>query len=226
MKSIILNTFSVQPENGISNIFTLLQGTPYTDERGFGFENIDLDEQLLFGTLIKRNATYIYDYNPVSKEMVKKQITLFSEISFQIDFEFKVLIVFGQAVYLTQLKSALRNTFEFSFTTGQTDLSPYNLYSTLVNKRVKFEIQSISIEKFVYQNGISGKLIGNVIDNVVATNLVNNYKVDVNKALFRITFINDDSFGLQASQNGAVKFFSPEDRFENHIHFFKETFFK
>lgn len=226
MKSIILNTFSVQPENGISNIFTLLRGTPYTDERGFGFENIDLDEQLLFGTLIKRNATYIYDYNPVSKEMVKKQITLFSEISFQIDFEFKVLIVFGQAIYLTQLKSALRNTFEFSFTTGQTDLSPYNLYSTLVNKRVKFEIQSISIEKFVYQNGISGKLIGNVIDNVVATNLVNNYKVDVNKALFRITFINDDSFGLQASQNGAVKFFSPEDRFENHIHFFKETFFK
>ena len=226
MKSLIFTSFTVATENAATVVYEKLMAAPYSDETGFGFENVEIEENILSATLIKRSATYIHEYDSITKEMLKKQITLFSDIKFQIDFEFDILCVFGQALYLNQLKSAMRNTFEFSFSANQTDLSPYKIYLALSEKKVAFEFQSIAIERFVFQEGISGKLMGTVIDNIIATDLVNNYKTDVNKVLFRIKIEENDSFGLQASNNGALKFFGPEDLFNFHLNFFKINLFK
>jgi len=226
LKSLIFNSFTVATEDGATGVYENLLTSPYSDELGFGFENIEFEENLISAILIKRNATYIHEYDPITKEMVKRQIMLFSDIKFQFDFNYGVMCVFGQASYLTQLKSAMRNTFNFSFTASQTDLSPYKIYLALSERQIAFEIKSIAIERFVFQNGISGKLTGTVIDSTVADDLVNNYKTDVNKVLFQITIDENDSFGLQASNNGAVKFFSSDDMFEYHLNVFKKNLFK
>ena len=225
MKNIILSTFNIPGENGLPVLEQALVKTPYTDERGFGFENLEVQEDIISAVLIKRNATYIYEYDPVTKEMVKRQIMLFSEIPFEIDLAYHVLSVFGQAVYLTQLRSAFRNSFEFLYELGHTNLSPYHIYTTLLEKGISVTFQSISIENFVYEQGISGKLIGNVIDDAVATELVKTYKTDVNKALLKINIDEEHSFGLQVANNGAVKFHSSADTFAEHFDFFKQTLF-
>jgi hypothetical protein len=226
LKSLIFNSFAVAAENDSTDVYDKLLAAPYSDERGYGFENIELEENILSATLIKRNATYIHEYDPITREMLKKQIMLFSDIKFQVDFNYDLLCVFGQAVYLTQLKSAMRNVFDFSFSINQTDLSPYKIYLAISEKQIGFEIKSIAIERFVFQNGISGKLIGTVIDNIVASDLINSYKTDVNKVLFQIDFDENDSFGLQASNNGALKFFGSDDMFDYHLNFFKRNLFK
>lgn len=226
MKNIILSTFNLPDKDNLAKLLQGLNEVPYTDERGFGFENVDADDDLISATLIKRNATYIYDYDAQSKEMVKRQIMLFSEISFEIDLEHNVLSVFGQAIYFTQLRSALRNALTFNYEIGHTNLSPYHIYTTLLKKGVKVTFQSLCIEKFVYNNGISGKLIGQVIDDTVATELVETYKTDVNKALLKINIDDEHGFGLQVANNGAVKFHSTAETFAQHFNFFKLTLFK
>jgi hypothetical protein len=226
LKNIILSTFNIPDEDGLAKLMKGLNDMPYTDERGFGFESIEADGDLISAILIKRNATYIYEYDAQSKEMVKRQIMLFSEISFEIDLEYHVLSVFGQAIYLTQLRSAFRTALNFNYEVGHTNLSPYHIYTTLLKKDVQVTFQSLCVEKFVYNNGISGKLIGQVIDDAVATELVETYKTDVNKALLKINIDDEHGFSLQVANNGAVKFHSTADTFAEHFNFFKLTLFK
>ncbi|MGY3214508.1 hypothetical protein [Mucilaginibacter sp. HD30] len=226
MKSIILNTFKIPGENSIANLKLALEKAPYSDDSGFGFESIEVYDDLISAVLIKRNTTYIYEFDFVSKAMIKKQIMLFSEISFEVDFDYQILSVFGPANHLTQLRSSLRNSLGFLYELGYANLSPFYIYTKLIEKKIPVNFQYISIENFVYENGISGKLIGHVIDDLVAEKLVSNYKTDVCKAILNIHIDENHHFELQVANNGAVKFHSTEDNFGAHFNFFKQTLFK
>jgi len=226
LKSIILNTFKIPGENSIASFQLALEKAPYNDDKGFGFESIDVHDGLISAVLIKRNATFIYEFDSEAKAMIKRQIMLFLEIPFEVDFDYQILSVFGPANYLSLLRSSFRNSFDFVYELGYANLSPYHIYTKLIEKKITANFHSISIENFVYENGISGKLIGHVIDDSVAEELVSAYKTDVCKAILNIRMDEDHQFELQVANNGAVKFYSTEDNFGEHFNFFKQTLFK
>jgi hypothetical protein len=223
--SLIFNSFTVSSEGSIAEVYTKLSNAPYSEQHGWGFENVSQSTEVISATLIKRNATFIFNYDPVEREMVRRQIDVFVEIRFELDYNYQLLYVYGQASYLPQLRSAIRNTLDQSFTLTQSDLTPYRIHTALNESQRIFEIQSMSIERFVYENGISGKLLGNVINNKIAVDLMEQYKTDVNKAIFKINIEGEQDLTIQASNHGAVKFYCQPDEMETQLNEFKNILF-
>lgn len=226
MKSVILSLFELSNQSSKLEIGQAIANQNYSDDRGFGFEQIDILPDLVVGILIKRQLTFVYDYNPVDKALVKKPVTLFSEIPLEIDLALGLISVFGPASYMPSVRLALRHTLTTSYTIHSTGLSPVQIYLALKEKGINVSVRSLSIDHFVYEEGISGKLSGQVLDEKVAENLFDRYKTDVCQAQFLITTPDAGLLSLQVSANGGLKFNSPEEVFTEHYHFFKQTLFQ
>lgn len=145
-KSYSINRINLPKD--IVDISLILAGFQYDDAIGYGITDIEIIGDVLSAVLIKRSFTYVKGFDILKKEFEKKSISIFSEIRFFIDFEFKMLYTRGVLTNLLQVKSFLRNIFDFEFEISGLEIAPYKIYQALKKSKTKFEIQALTIEKF------------------------------------------------------------------------------
>jgi hypothetical protein len=182
-KSFSINriTFGNTNVNELSNFLGKLL---YTDESGYGISNLEIVDKLISALLIKRNSTYIQEYNSLTQVFEKKSIFLYSRIFFHIDLEYNLLYTNGPASNLLQVKMVLRNLLNIDFQITGLDLPPFKIYQSLKNKKIKFQLSELSIDRFNFKEGAVGKYLAVISDTNIGVELIKLYRNDISKIVF------------------------------------------
>ena len=202
-KSFVILYFKFLSEEVPANAWEAIRDSIYTEENGLGITNVNLEEEKLTATLIKRIPTYILDYNQLTAQFEKKQIYIFSEVSFTIDIKYRLLIVHGANSGVPQVKAFLKSVFKSKYELRQIEFIPYNFYHALKELDVTSYFQEASIDRFNYKNGVVGKFSAKIIDQTIGDEIFTEYRSDINKVLFKLKMKNDREFLLQVCSNGS-----------------------
>src|SRR6185312_5795304 len=133
------------PNINMSNLSKLLEKINYNEESGYGISEIEEVNEILSALLIKRNSTYIQQYNLSEQIFEKKSIYIYSRIKFYIDFEYNLLYTNGPSTNLFQIISLLRNISGLHFDVSSLEVTPYKIYQLLKNKKIKFQLNELTI---------------------------------------------------------------------------------
>ena len=228
VKSLFINTFSIKDDNiavkskPVSEAFDL---HPYNDDVGYGFTNFGLSYNILSASFLRRIPSYIQDYDENNKTLVKRNIFIFSSISFSIDFEMNLILVEGGAAQMNSLKSIFRNVFNFSYDIDTVGISPTMLYQKIQGNSTKFLVNHLTIRAFNFNNGIVGRFSGEVIKQTVIPEIMELYQSEITKISFNIAIENDEWLTLQAFPNGSLKFLSSQEDLSYYISYIKTLIF-
>jgi len=228
VKSLVFNSLNFRPTDkkiGSEDIANVITSRKYTEETGFGFSHVEVSENILTAKILKRTPTYIQDYNIESQEIVRKQIFLFSDIQFSIDFNYYILYVVGGVSQLNYIKSILKNILEVEYESQPIDINASKFYQILVEKHIPSSIEQITINKFNYNNGFVGRFAGQVTLQSVGAELVSEYRNDIIKISFKIEVEGEEDLLIQVFQNGSIKLLVEESDFEFFISFIKTIIF-
>ena len=226
VKSLTFNRFTIKNlAESHRELAERLSQLNFSEEVGFGFKDVHLSDDLISAKILNRNSTYIFDYNPISKEIEKKQIFIYSDISFFIDIKINVLYVLGSLSQVNTLKTIFRNAFGHDYHIEALELDAYGFYTLLSKSSIEIIVEQITINRFNYENGVVGRFSGHVTNQATADNLVHQYKSDIIKLSFKIPS-EKDFIVVQAIQNGVIKILTDDENFEFFLDYLKQLIFK
>src|ERR1035437_1132640 len=122
--------------NSLPNVslFEMFSNRIYSEKDGFGFKDVQMENEKIKATLIKRSQTYINEFNVVTNSFEKANIAIFSEIKFIIDIGCGFLYIFGSSSSSNKLKSVFRNLFcGINYTLSNFEITAANLFDKLIN---------------------------------------------------------------------------------------------
>jgi hypothetical protein len=199
----------------ISDISKKLSTLSFSRANGLGIRDLEVFDNIINATLIKIIYAYIYDYNDLTNEIEKKQISVVNEIGFLIDFETKIISIFGQVTNVTQIKSFFKTIFSESVRISTYELTIPQICDKLLKQRLNFNYKTISVNNFNYENGVFGKFTGVAISNKVVQDLINNYKTDVQRIGLDI-YLPDyrDPVEISVGNMGSLKINCEDEEFD------------
>jgi hypothetical protein len=186
LKSLVVVNFVLDSDGTPEDVNHRLSNLNLTRSSGSGIKNLDFVDNTIYATLVKIVYTYIYDYNDITHEVEKKQISIINEIRFFLDFNTNLICTFGAATNVGQLRTFLKGIFDTSIKITPCNLTIPEICKKLTSKNIPFDYKSISINNFNYKNGVTGRFSGIALKNNVIQELINEYSTDVQKLGFNI----------------------------------------
>lgn len=223
--NLVFNRFRPLSHILLEDISQILATKAYSEAEGFGFKDIELHENILFATLLKRIPVSVSDYDSNLFKFISKTIYVYHEIPFCLDCQYELIYSFGSADNINRLKSALRNVLMSSYEYDEIHIKPHIIAEKLSNGNDYFEIREMVIKGFVYREGTIGKLLTLVTDQNVGRKLVSEYMENI----YKITFLVDNEKIKDAevtfSDLGAFVLKCDEEFFEHNLYNIKDIIF-
>lgn len=194
-----------------SHLIDILNEIPYLDEKGFGYKNIEEEDNIIYATLIKRTITSVLEYIVEDNEFRNIDIPIFEEIKFSIDINKSLLYSFGAISNLNKIKTALRNSFDTPFTYKTLPLSPVEIMDKFLNNNndISFIIKELIISNFKHKEGIIGKYIAKINKQNIITEILKDYSKEIQK--ISISVLGNIEYDLTISSNQSLSIKCKED---------------
>ncbi len=222
-KRIIINTVNFQKKRNHRLLYDILASLPYSDESGYGFNNILNEDNSFSGTLVRRNATFINVFSSEKADFEKQQIFVFTEISFIVYFDLGIICVFGSITSMNFLKSVLKEAVD-DIEIFSTDFTAFGLYEMLKKKKAKIKLEEISINGFNYEDGAVGKFSGKILKPNIGLRLIKQYSAEISKITLRL-FTEQEDFVVYMANNGALAIACDEDYFNENLLYLSNLIF-
>jgi hypothetical protein len=216
-----LGNFSIKHLQKLSDN---LIASPFSDEKGFGFQNINTHISYLSASLLKRNPTYITEYNAETNKILKTQIFVYSNIKFVIDADYNLLEIYSSQKDSSKVRSALSNLFENNVTIKQINLSPFEILKLLREHCKIVKITKLSILNFNYLNKAYGSFNISKIDNDFIDELFEQHQNEIKKITLLVDFENITSVELSINESGQISIKSKD--FDDALLIVKNTILK
>ena len=210
---ITFNRITFQQEIDVKYLSEIFQKRPYRDNDGLGFTKVEIIDNVLEATLLKRTPTSIVDYDPASGEFIERDIFIFEDISFCIDFTNNLIYTFFSSGKLNKIKVALREFLQNNIAYTNLELSPIMLVDDLSDSDFECSIKEIAIRKFVYEQGAYGRYVAKIMDSQVGGKLLEDYSDEIQKVTIDVTSNQFEDFSLTISTNNTLAVKSDEDDF-------------
>ena len=226
VKSLVFNTFTLDDQLGATDVdlVALLNNELYAEEKGAGFTKIRGDRMQAEAVLMKRNLTYIQEFDPLSQELVRKQIAVYTSVKFAIDLSLGLLTVFGNQTQLNSVRAMLRNVAGLSYSSEPISLNASGFNKILMDKEINSKIHQITIRQFNYDNGMVGRFSGDITKQSTAAELLERYGTGIVKIAFIIS-VEEQELLVQILSNGNIKFLCEEEDFDYYLDYLKQIIF-
>lgn len=211
--NITFNLFKVIDGRTKYEIYADLIKRIYSDELGFGFTDVYLDETLLSALLVKKVPTYYKTWNEAQQMMEKKTLLIMKEIKFFIDFKSHHLYVEGGVSSLNYLKQALRNACWKTFVYEDLTIKPFNLLNSFVEDNIMCALNEISISDFKFENVLIGKYTAKLIDSQIPFGLIQQHSDTISKFKASVQIENSEAEITIKNRNSMVISCSEEDKY-------------
>lgn len=217
------NTFSlfnlqISRELLLREVFSLLRDHQYEEDTGFGFTQTALEDEYIEAILIKRTPILIPSF--VNNQISKKEIFIYSEVPFAIDFSNLFLEIHDSVKQVSKVIQVLRKVFDGRITISDCTLFPSILIPEFKEQTDSLIIQNLIINNFKYDNTLIGRYSFSVLNTNRALKLLDEYGHDVTKAIIQIEN-KDFEYSLEFHSAGRVTIKCEEVRFKEIFFFLK-----
>jgi hypothetical protein len=209
--TVTLNRISFQENIDINFIQDVLSECLYNEDDGIGFTNIQMFEEVLEATLIKRTPTSLQEFDPQVGEFVQRNIFVFDEIPFFIDLENGFIYSFSSASKLNKVKSELKNFIAGRIVYENLALNPQKIINELIMNGFDCSVSEITIKNFIYLKGAQGKYSARILDSKIGQQIMEEYSDEIHKVTVDISSNLHTDFVLTISTNNAFSIKSDED---------------
>ncbi len=195
-----------------NNLMSLLINNTYSVEEGLGFIDVESDEdKVLYAKLIKRTPTIIQEFDIHTQSFVKREIFIFEEISFGIDFKSQTLYAFGALANLGKVKNAINRICTDPYYYSNLELNIPQLMSRLEAQEEVFSLSEIVINRFRYKEGALGRYTAKISNQIIGNYLIKEYPEDVSKVVLNFCSSNQIEYEISLSTNNSISIKCEED---------------
>lgn len=205
LQSYVLSKFSLIDRNiDVVQLINIFKDDNSEFSSGFQVVNAqEINNGSLKVEIVKRSPTYLFDFDLISRELIKKESFIYSVSHFEVNLFESYLLIYGGLSQNTDVKLFLKRVgIEFDIEQLYIDISRFFSSTSLKYKNIL--LKGISIKKFNYRNGVVGRFSGEIVDSAIVNDLLTDYSKDLLKATFTIND-EDVEFDLQIFPNGAFK---------------------
>lgn len=211
--NVTFNLFRTIDGKTDNDIYKDIAGHFYSDEMGFGFTDVYMDDMLLSALLVKRVPTYYTTWNEEQKVMEKKTLLIMKEIKFFMDFKSNHLYVEGGVSSMNYLKQALRNVCWKTFVYEDLKIKPFKLLSTFISDEKLSTLNEISMSDFQFEKVLIGKYTAKLIDAQIPFDLIQEYSENMSKFKACIQVEDAEAQVTIKSKNSMVISCEEEDKY-------------
>lgn len=198
----------------------------YTDEQGYGFRNVVLENDYLSATLVKRTPTLIPQFDFETGQIVEQNIFLYSEIEFALDATFHLLEIFGPAKDAPKVRAVLHPLLRSETRLFSVNLAPAEVLPKLAKASVQLSVDKLTVNNFQHREGIIGKYEMKLARGEWAMDMINKYAQDVTRASLSIAMDGMSEFALNISHRSRLTIKCEEEQFNNVFLFLKSVLFE
>lgn len=202
-----------------------LLSTPYTEQEGFGFREIQLYDNFITATLVKRTPTYIPQLDTSTGQLNEREIFLYSKSKFGIDFRYGLLEIYGTVQHGPKVRSLLRGILPSQSRVSSVTLMLADTIKRLSEHSHAILVDSLTVSNFRHKEGIIGKYMMRITKAELAESILQEYKNDVIKAHLQITSSSVGNFALELSRSGYLLIICDESIFVKVFSYLKSIIF-
>ena len=209
--TVTLNRISFQENIDINFIQDVLSECLYNEDDGIGFTNIQMFEEVLEATLIKRTPTSLQEFDPQVGEFVQRNIFVFDDIASLPPLPDVFIYSFSSASKLNKVKSELKNFIAGRIVYENLALNPQKIINELIMNGFDCSVSEITIKNFIYLKGAQGKYSARILDSKIGQQIMEEYSDEIHKVTVDISSNLHTDFVLTISTNNAFSIKSDED---------------
>ena len=211
--NITFNLFKVVDGRTKTDIYADLVKQVYSDEHGYGFTDVYVDEMVLSALLVKKVPTYYKTWDETQQMMVNKTLLIMKEIKFFMDFISHHIYVEGGVSSMNHLKQALRNTCWKTFVYEDLTIKPFNLLQSFIKDNIMGTLNEICIADFKFENVLIGKYTAKLIDSKIPFELIQQHSDTISKFKASVQIEDADAEITIKNRNSMVISCSEEDKY-------------
>jgi hypothetical protein len=196
----------------IFNLFTI----GYEEEKGFGFVNSNMFDDVIDSILIYRANILQRTFNPTNGTFAIQEQPSYYQVPFRIDYHQELLQVHAGGERLQKLISILGYLFQYKVSIGDI-LINFNSFQSNIDKiNLLYRIIGATINRYQPEIGISGRFSASFDEQANAKNFLNSNMNELTEILIEI-FDEDTKVLWRLTSLGKVIIRSEEDQFERQL---------
>lgn len=158
----------------------------YSDEKGFGFTSVNLNDYCLECVVLIRIPSYIQSYNTVDKVLEKTVIYIYEEIKFYWDLENSIIYSNASISKFNKIKTILSQCFPCLLSFNNVDFLNTNLINKIKSISCKVRVTDLNIKRFIFQEDVIGKFNAHTDNPILGEQLLKEYIGNISKTTIQI----------------------------------------
>lgn len=176
----------------------------YSENAGIGFTYIHIEDDVIVTKVLIRTPSYIQNYNIQENVFEKKIVNIYEEIELLWDFQYGLIYSTSSFVKFSKAKIFLRNCFGPGAILKSVDCSPEKVFEGVISLGWNPFITDLSINNFVYKEGISGRFTIHLDNSKVGNELLSQYYNNISKLTMNIESNIFSSFTISVSRQSSL----------------------
>jgi len=214
---IVINKLKVNSKKETAFYVSEMMAHPYSEEEGWGYSDVLRIDNTISAILQKRVSTSYSVWNEELQQVEKQNFQIVTEVRFEMDFRYGLLVAEGTNTQLNRVKQSFRQIFWNEFVYEEISLMPADYIKILSASRMLVSISEITIKDFQYEGCLIGRYtakptsqldilekVGENAKNIIRAKL----KVNVNGEEYLLTVSNKNVLTLDFSDDAKDIFVS------------------
>lgn len=196
---------------------------PYSDEEGWGFNDVVRKDDIVYATLQKRTPVYYSVWNEELQQLERQLIQVMREIAFEMDFGRGFLVAEGTNTQLNLIKQCFRQSFWGELVYEAMDFVPYDYISLFSNDGILSSVKEITINDFHYEGILLGRYIARMTSPINIDEKLSEYAKNIIRA--RIEFsMNGEHCELTVNNRNVLSVVCSDSAKTSLIDYLKQSF--
>jgi len=154
---IVINKLKVNSKKDTAFYASEMMAHPYSEEEGWGYSDVLRVDNTISAMLQKRvSASYIV-WNEELQQVEKQNFQVVTEVRFEMDFQYGLLVAEGTNTQLNRVKQSFRQIFWNEFVYEEISLMPADYIKILSASKMLVSISEITIKDFQYEGCLIGR---------------------------------------------------------------------
>lgn len=211
-ETIIFNRIRIQ-DLRLEEIAESFRAWKYSEEKGIGFTYVHVEDDSIVANVLIKTPSYVQNYNSQDNVFEKRIVYIYDECQFVLDYRFGLIISTSTLMKFNKAKSLLRSCLKSNISFENIECSVDKMFKRIGMLNWKPVIVDLSIKKFIYKEGATGRLTVHVEKPEIGEELLGIYSNNINRMTVLVNSEDFSTFMLSFSSQNSFTFRCEEAEF-------------
>lgn len=219
---IVINKLKVNSKRDTASYASEMMAHPYSEEEGWGYSDVLRVDNTISALLQKRVSTSYSVWNEELQQVEKQNFQVVTEVRFEMDFQYGLLVAEGTNTHLNRVKQSFRQIFWREFVYEDISLMPADHIKILSASRMLASISEITIKDFQYEGCLIGRYAAKPTSQLDILEKVGENAKNIIRAKLKVS-IKGEEYLLTVSNRNVLTLDFSDDAKEDFVNFLKSS---